>query len=295
VYKVKAYQFNYNWITDIGILVKFKLSLMVIFSSLMAYAILSEGQINWQIFLLLFFGGLGVTFAANALNQALERDYDKLMERTANRPIANGRMNISMGVLISGIFCTIGVILLYFISSSAATLGMLSFVLYAFVYTPLKRYSTLAVPVGAIPGALPVLIAGVAAQGTLTIESLCLFGIQYLWQFPHYYSIAWLAHTDYSRAGFKLIKDFDGKPDPYLGIYGAIYAMMSLILIIPFYFLGELNLIPGLLLILTILVYTYYSFNLYKHNDKPSARQLMFCSIIYLPMMFIIFFINHTI
>ena len=95
---------------DIGILVKFKLSLMVVFSSVASYIIFAKGDFQWSSFALLFIGGLFVTFAANALNQGLERDYDKLMERTLNRPIADGRMSLSMGVLISGIFATFGVI-----------------------------------------------------------------------------------------------------------------------------------------------------------------------------------------
>ncbi|MBK8244951.1 MAG: protoheme IX farnesyltransferase [Saprospiraceae bacterium] len=280
---------------DIGILVKFKLSLMVVFSSVASYLIFAKGDFQWSVFSLLFVGGLFVTFAANALNQGLERDYDKLMERTVNRPIADGRMSLSMGVLISGIFCTLGVIALAAISTAAAALGMFSFVLYAFVYTPLKRYSTLAVPVGAIPGALPTLIAGVAAQNGFTIEALCLFGIQYLWQFPHFWAIAWLGHKDYMAAGFKLVKENAGKPDPSYGLYSAVYSLVSIVFLLPGLINGSIHLAILGLLVLTMIVYAWFGYRLYMNNDRNHARALMFCSIFYLPIVLILFIINNIV
>ena len=126
---------------------------MVVFSSLAGYIIFAREQFDWLNFILLGLGGMFITFSANAINQVLERDFDKLMIRTMNRPLADGRMTISFAVLLAGLFATFGALFLFVINSLAATLGMLSLVLYAFVYTPLKRYSTLAVPVGAIPGA----------------------------------------------------------------------------------------------------------------------------------------------
>lgn len=268
---------------------------MVVFSSLISYFILCGGIVNWTIFSLLTIGGLSITFAANALNQALERDYDKLMERTALRPVADGRMNLSMAVLISGIFCCIGVISLAMINPSSAVFGMLSFIIYAFVYTPLKRYSTLAIPVGAIPGALPVLIAGFAAQGTVTIESFSLFGIQYLWQFPHFWAIAWLAHNDYTRAGFKLIKHNDGRPDPSYGLYSMCYAVLGIIFILPFMYKGDMSVIIFSFLVISMLIYAWFGWKLYKENDRNSAKRLMFCSIIYLPVVLCLLLINNWI
>lgn len=268
---------------------------MVVLSSALSYIILAKDQFHLQQFICLCFGGLFITFAANALNQCIERDFDKLMVRTALRPVADGRMSVSSSVLISGILCTIGVLLLALINSEAATLGMLSFVLYAFVYTPLKRYSTLAIPVGAIPGALPTLIAGVAACQGFTYEALCLFGIQYLWQFPHFWSIAWLGHEDYKRAGFKLIKDIDGKPDPKYGLYSSVYSAFSLIFILMFYLTDHLSVLMTVLLFFVIVTYVFFGWNLYKNNDEKAARKLMFCSIIYLPLMLILFLINSLV
>lgn len=266
---------------------------MVIFSSAATYWIFAGSQFNTLVFYLLIGGGLLITFAANALNQAIERDFDKLMERTANRPLASGRMSLSTAVLLAGLCLVLGIALLVAISPLCATLGMLSLVLYAFIYTPIKRFSTLAVPIGAIPGALPTLIAAVAAQQTITIEALCFFGIQYLWQFPHFWAIAFLGHKDYIQAGFKLIKDIDGQPDPRFGIYSAVYSLLGILFLIPL--LTTLALHPVIfgMLILIMLLFAYYGWNLYKINDRFAARKLMFFSIIYLPVIFILFIINN--
>lgn len=278
---------------DLGLLVKFKLSLMVVFSSLAGYIIFAREQFDWLNFILLGLGGMFITFSANAINQVLERDFDKLMIRTMNRPLADGRMTISFAVLLAGLFATFGALFLFVINSLAATLGMLSLVLYAFVYTPLKRYSTLAVPVGAIPGALPALIAGVAAQNGLTNEALCLFGIQYLWQFPHFWSIAWLGHKDYTQAGFKLIKDNNGSPDPAFGLYSAFYALLSILFLLPALYNSTLSISYFLILVITIFIYSFFGFQLFKKNDRNSARQLMFVSMIYLPVVLIVFILNN--
>jgi protoheme IX farnesyltransferase len=278
---------------DLGLLVKFKLSLMVVFSSLAGYIIFAREQFDWLNFILLGLGGMFITFSANAINQVLERDFDKLMIRTMNRPLADGRMTISFAVLLAGLFATSGALFLFVINSLAATLGMLSLVLYAFVYTPLKRYSTLAVPVGAIPGALPALIAGVAAQNGLTNEALCLFGIQYLWQFPHFWSIAWLGHKDYTQAGFKLIKDNNGSPDPAFGLYSAFYALLSILFLLPALYNSTLSISYFLILVITIFIYSFFGFQLFKKNDRNSARQLMFVSMIYLPVVLIVFILNN--
>ncbi len=283
---------SFDIIRDIGLLVKFRLSLMVVFSSIATYLIFAGDHFNYSNLFCLCVGGLFITFAANSLNQILEREYDKLMERTKERPLASGRMNLSTAILIAGIFSIIGVSLLVLISPMCATLGMLSLVLYAFIYTPVKRLSTLAVPIGAIPGALPTLIAAVAAQQGITVEALCFFAIQYLWQFPHFWSIAFLGHQDYVQAGFKLIKDINGAPDQRFGLYAAIYALLGIVFLIPLYSILSLNPIIFCALIVCMILFAFYGFLLFKNNDRKSARQLMFCSILYLPVMFVLFILN---
>ena len=289
----KVHTKNYNLIHDLGLLVKFKLSLMVVLCSLLVYIIAAAGRWDWLIFSLLFVGGMFVTFGANILNEVLERDYDKLMTRTMARPLADGRMSVSAAVLLSGLFCVLGIVALSAINPLAATLGMLSFILYAFVYTPLKRFSTLAIPVGAIPGALPALIASVAAQGHLSLESLNLFAIQYLWQFPHFWAIAWLGHSDYTKAGFKLIKDIDGAPDPKFGLYASIYSLSTLLIFIPTALVFNYSILTIIGVVSLVLVYALFGLKLYKNNDRISARNLMFFSFVYLPLVLFFFVIQN--
>ncbi len=151
-----------RWFSAVGVLVKWRLTLTVVFSSVMAFAIAAGSEISLLPSLILGVGGILITGAANAMNQILERDYDKLMERTKDRPVASNTMPISEAVVIAGLMLLFGVIALALFNPLTAFLGVLSFIIYAFIYTPLKRYSTAAVAVGAIPGALPTLIGCVA-------------------------------------------------------------------------------------------------------------------------------------
>ena len=213
-----ASQEKFSKVRDYILLVKLRLSLVVVVSSILGYMVVANGNGNWVDLLLLAAGGFLVTSAANALNQVLEKDFDILMTRTANRPVATGRMKASEAVMFAGLSCLLGIVVLATFNPLTALLGMLSLIIYAFVYTPLKRYSTLAVAVGAIPGALPVMIGATAFSGTLTLFAFCLFAIQFLWQFPHFWSIGYLGFDDYKKAGYKLLPERMGQIDRNLGI-----------------------------------------------------------------------------
>jgi len=165
VSKNPAASISYSFWGDIKMLIKFKLSLMVLMSSVLGYLVVAGFQTSPTILALLTVGGFLTTAAANILNQVLERDFDSLMDRTKNRPLAANRMKVSEAVLIAGISMVVGIGMLAMINPLTALLGTLSLLSYAFVYTPLKRYSTAAVAVGAIPGALPVLIGTCAFEG----------------------------------------------------------------------------------------------------------------------------------
>lgn len=180
-------------VIDFAQLVKFRLTLTVVFSSLMAYwiALPLDRSYGYRLFSFLL-GGFLITAAANVLNQVLEKNHDALMSRTLNRPLPSGRMNDSDAILIAGIMSVLGLILLATLNLWSSLLGAVSLLIYAFIYTPLKRISSFAVFVGAIPGALPVLIGTIAAQGYLSTLGLCLFAIQFFWQFPHFWAISWL-------------------------------------------------------------------------------------------------------
>lgn len=281
-------------IDDLYLLVKFRLSLMVVASSVLAYVIAAGSSFSWSIFVLLFIGGFGITAAANGINQVLEREFDSLMERTKIRPLAANRMKSSEAVLISGFMLVIGIMCLSFINPVVSFLGMLSFMLYAFVYTPLKRYSTISVAIGAIPGAFPVLIGVVAHDGALTLLGLTLFMIQFLWQFPHFWAISFLSFDDYNNAGFKLLpKGKDGKIDRNLGAYSAVYSLLIIPTVVIAYYAGlETSMIALGGVILLTLIYTWYAIKMQIDKDRTSALKLMFSSFFYLPLVLILYIIG---
>ena len=272
-------------------LVKVKLSSVVVITSMLAYAVAAGSTFSWYALCLLAIGGFAVTAAANAINQVLEKDFDKHMTRTAERPVTTGRMKTSEAVMFAGIACLIGITILSAFSPITAFLGMLSFVMYAFVYTPMKRYSTLAVAVGAIPGALPVLIGATAATGSITMFAVGLFLIQFLWQFPHFWAIGFLAYDDYTNAGYKLLPTVDGEIDRSLGINSLLYSLLIVPLVVLLLVGGIAGLIPTAIVLGATVVYAFYSFRFHKEFDRNSARQLMFCSFFYMPIVLIAYLI----
>ncbi len=279
-------------VQDYKMLVKFRLSMTVVFSSIMAFLIAAPSSINWLAAGVLGLGGFLVTGAANALNQVLEKDYDKLMKRTASRPLAAGRMTTSEAVMASGFMSLFGITLLALFNPWAATFGMLALIIYAFLYTPMKRLSPSAVVIGAFPGALPTLIGCVAAQGELTLLGLSLFALQFLWQFPHFWSIGWLGFEDYSKAGYKLMPTRHGAPDQNIGLQAFLYAVFLLpVGAIP-YLLGVSGLVSAIIVLVLSLCYAFFSWNFYKAGSRKSALQLMFYSFAYIPVALIALFID---
>jgi len=278
---------------DLKLLVKFKLTMLVVLTSVLAYFVAVGLAVDAKILVMLTLGGFLVTAAANALNQVIEKEFDTQMERTKSRPIAAGRMTVSQGVILAGIALITGTIILSFIHPLTGLLGMLSVVMYAFVYTPMKRFTTLAVPVGAIPGAMPVLIGFVAGQGEITILAILLFAIQFLWQFPHFWSVAYLSHDDYMNAGFKFLHaEEDGSPDRQLGLYSLVYALILFVVCGACVYLGYTGWIGGILLMGLTAQYAYSSFGFYQKFDRESARKLMFSSFAYIPVALICFMLN---
>lgn len=272
-------------VKDYGVLMKFKLSLTVVFSAVMAFLIALNSLFVWSDLCILFFGGLFTTGAANALNQVLEKDYDKLMKRTENRPIATGRMTVSEGVLVAGLSSLLGISLLAFFNPLTAFLGMVSLILYSFVYTPMKRVSNFAVTIGAIPGALPIVIGCTAAEyGQLTSLALALFGIQFIWQFMHFFAIAWLGDEDYKNAGFYLLPTSDGAKDERVGKLSIIYSLFLLPISWMPYLIGTTGIVSAITLTILALFFVYYGWNLYKKCSREAARAQMFFSLVYLPI-----------
>lgn len=277
---------------DYLMLVKFRLSLTVVFSSVMAFLIASTGAINWKEVLILSLGGFLITGAANALNQVMEKDFDKLMSRTANRPLATGRMTVSEAVLAAGLMSLAGVTFLALFNPLTAFFGMVAMLSYAYIYTPMKRISPLAITIGAFPGALPMLIGCVAAEGTLTWLGLGLFALQFIWQFPHFSAIGWLGFDDYQKAGYKMIPSINGKRDKSAGFQSFIQALLLIPLGLIPYFMGLTGIISAVIVTVLALIFAYYGWNLHKKCNRKAALHLMFSSLLYLPLALIALFFD---
>lgn len=288
----QAIAVEYSKFTDYKMLVKFRLSLTVVFTSVIGYMIIANGDIRWQTLMLLAIGGFFTTAAANAINEVLEKDNDALMKRTQDRPLATGRMKNSEAVLFAGLSCLVGISMLSMISPLTSILGMISFLLYSFVYTPLKRYSTLAVGVGAIPGALPVLIGGTAVDGQIHLLAVALFIIQFLWQFPHFWAIGYLGFDDYKNAGYKLLPENDGQIDRMLGKNAMLYTLLILPILVFLGYRDIVSMLPLTLCFIITLVFVFFGYKFHKEFDRTSARKLMFASFFYMPLILLFILLN---
>lgn len=273
-----------RWLQDFKMLVKFRLSLTVVFSSAMGFLIASPGDWNWFSLFMLSLGGFLVTGAANILNQVLEKDYDRMMQRTADRPLAAGRMRISEAVLLAGVMALFGITILAWFNPWTAFLGMVALMLYAFVYTPMKRIGPVAVFVGAIPGALPTLIGAAAAEGFISALGTALFAIQFFWQFPHFWSIAWLGHDDYINAGYRLLPDGGEERRNTTGLYALFYALPLIPLGLVPWMTGATGMVSALVIAVLSLGYAAMGWALFRRNDRKAALQLMFYSFIFIPV-----------
>ncbi len=247
-------------------------------------------QDKWFRIFLLFAGGMLVTGSANAINQVVEKDTDALMMRTGKRPVASGRMSETHGWVFAIITGAIGVFILgHYFNWLSAGLAAFSLFLYAFIYTPLKKVSSIAVLVGAIPGALPCLIGWTAGEGQLSLGGWVLFAIQFLWQFPHFWAIAWVAHKDYSNAGFKLLPAEKG-PTKFTALQTVIYSLLLLpVTLLPFLTgMSSFDDVKGIVSVGLVLAANIFMImrciNLYKNMDVSHARKVMFGSYMFLPV-----------
>mgnify|MGYP001810159921 FL=1 len=219
-------------------LIKFRLSALVTFSAVFGFILGDSGVVfSWVKFFALMVGGFLISGASGAANEIWERDIDKLMKRTENRPLPLNLISLKEAYWFTSIIALLGIAILWIFTNPLTTvLGVLSMVLYVFVYTPLKRVGPIAVFVGAIPGAMPPLLGWTAATGAISHEALIIFGIQFIWQFPHFWAIAWVSDEDYKRAGFKLLPS-GGQKDLNTAIQIMIYTLFLLPLgLLPTYF-----------------------------------------------------------
>jgi protoheme IX farnesyltransferase len=277
-------------IKDYKELTKFTLSFTVVFTCVICFLLAPNNGYSLKMILILFGAGMLVTGSANAINQATEKHTDAVMKRTANRPVAAGRMSTQEAYTFAFIAGMLGVVIMgYFFNLASALLSLLSLFIYAFIYTPLKTKNSIAVLVGGIPGALPCLIGWVAGFYNEPINWLggwILFAIQFIWQFPHFWAIAWVAHQDYTKAGFKLLPSDKGPTK-----FTALQALMYSVLMIPIGILPNMVHISGLtslwIILLCNLVIVAFCVQLYLKMNVKAARMVMFGSYIYLPIVYL--------
>jgi heme o synthase len=279
-------------------LIKFTLSFMVVFSTVVSFLIAPNEQfyVRSKIVsvLLLFVAGMLITGSANAINQVLEKKSDALMKRTAKRPVASGRMSVNEASIFALIAGALGVFIMWqYFNLQSAMVGLFSLLMYGFVYTPLKKVNSISVLVGAIPGALPCLIGWVAATDSFSAGGWILFGIQFLWQFPHFWAIAWLAHTDYTAAGFKLLPGDKG-PTKFTAMQTVIYSALMIPMGLLPYTTGMSGIVSMWVLLACNLWMVYVSIILFIKMDVKSARKVMFSSYFYLMIVLLALFADRV-
>jgi protoheme IX farnesyltransferase len=278
--------------SDFSKLIKARLTFLVVFSASISFLIGSRANdhIDWINWVKLIVGGFLVTSAANAFNEIIEKDLDKLMKRTMDRPIPSGKMNTGQALVLGLGMGMAGTYLLGSLNLLTGLLSVFSILLYAFAYTPLKRKSPIAVFVGAIPGALPPLIGYVAAHGKIDDIALILFGIQFVWQFPHFWAIAWVLDDDYKLAGFRLL------PTGNRNLGSAVITFIFTLILVPVsllptiygyggYWVGGVSLVCSL-------YFLYQAYGLLRTRQIEAARKLMFGSFMYLPLVQVMFLVD---
>ena len=272
-------------------LTKFRLSALVSFSAVFGFLLASNEADLFKI-VILFISGYLVSASSVINNQILEKDFDKLMDRTKNRPLPMGKISSKKSILISIIFMLVGLTLMgYFLNIYSAVISFLSLLLYSFIYTPLKRVGPIAVFVGAIPGALPPLIGWVANTNSISLEAVIIFSIQFIWQFPHFWAIAWLYDDDYKKVGFKLLPS-NGKKNLNTAINIMTYTLFLIPLgLLPTIF-GITGIISGTIAVVCAILFLIQTIKLIKDYSKASALRVMFGSFIYLPIVQISYIID---
>ena len=284
-------KFTFSFFIEIT---KLRLSVSVVFSSVISYLI-GMSEFDFEIFSYLVVGGLMMVSASNIFNQVIERDLDALMQRTKGRPLPMGQISVNNALVLGFTFVIAGLTFLYIISPLCAMLGAISIFIYACVYTPLKLITPLSVFVGAIPGAIPFMLGWVAATNELGVEALALFLMQFFWQFPHFWAIAWWQNDEYEKAGFKMLPT--GRKDKSTTFQIIFYSFWAIIMsIVPYFNVTEdLSLSTyGLVIVLMLGMFLlFYSFQLFKTSTTQNAKVLMYVSILYLTLVQIVYLIDN--
>ncbi len=271
---------------DLAVLFKLRLGTFVVLSAVLGW-FMGTDSIGLIPFLELTVGGYLLTGASNGFNQILEKDADAKMGRTAGRPLPTGRMSVRAAATWSTLAGLLGLAALFHLGIKAGLLGLLAIASYVLAYTPLKSRTGFSVLVGAIPGAIPPMLGYVAATHKFGIEPGTLFAVQFMWQFPHFWAIAWVAHEDYLKAGYKMLPFKEGRSDAsarQILLYTALCIPASLL---PWALPGASTMVGNIAFVVAIfagLGFLVPAFKLWRSLDVKDARQLMFASFLYLPV-----------
>ncbi|PHS10908.1 MAG: protoheme IX farnesyltransferase [Kordia sp.] len=283
-----------NLFQDFKAITKHRLAISVVFSSVAGYLIAVGKEVDFVVLAMLAVGGYCMVGASNAYNQIIERDLDKLMDRTKNRPIPLGTISVKAAFVIATLLTIIGLVTLYLINPKSAMFGAISIFMYVSLYTPLKTKTPLSVFVGAFPGAIPFMLGWVAATNEFGIEPGTLFLMQFLWQFPHFWAIGWFLYDDYAKAGFFMLPT--GKKDKNTAVQIIMYTIWTILAsIIPvFGFTGDLKLsiVAAVIVFILGLGMLYYAILLFKRMDAKTARQLMLASVSYITLLQIVYIVD---
>jgi len=280
---------------DFLMLIKHRLTSTVVFSAGIGFVLGSQGAFHWAQFLLVLAAGFLITSGANIANQVIEKDSDSLMSRTRNRPVVTGRVHPSLATMLSILFGVAGVSLLAFFANTwSAGIALASFVTYAFLYTPLKRKSRISVLIGAFPGAAPPVIGYTAAMGGIDELGILIFVIQFIWQFPHFWAIAWNLDDDYRKAGIRMLPAKTGRSRTTALITLVVTASLLLVSFYPIFFM-DISIIAALLIVALSLHFLNQAWKLFRTTELKAARKLMFGSFYYLPLVQIILIVTKLI
>jgi protoheme IX farnesyltransferase len=281
-------------LTDFYELTKPRMNFLVVLTTMVGFYMASGRRIDWLLLLHTVLGTALTAAGASVLNQFIERDLDRLMPRTKNRPLPAGRILPAEALLLGIAFGVIGVAYLaVFVNALTASLGAITLLSYIFVYTPMKRHSSLNTVIGAIPGAIPPMMGCTAVHNAITVESVALFAILFFWQMPHFLAIAILYRRDYAAAGFKMLPVLDED----LHITGRQILLYSITLIpitlMPV-FAGMAGAAYFTAAVLMGLAFLSFGVSCATTRTRMDARKLFFASIIYLPVLLGVMMANRT-
>ncbi len=290
-------------LADYGSLMKLRLASLVVYSAGLGYGIAlltaevfpvankEDADFSWITFLYIIIGGFLVTGSSNGFNQVIERESDKKMKRTENRPLPAGRMQVPEAMMVSIIAGLVGLFLLYQINYISFALGLIALVSYVIIYTPLKKVTPISVFIGAFPGSIPPMIGYIAATGEFGFEPGMIFLVQFIWQFPHFWAIAWKGSEDYRKGGYKMLPFGDDKDKRT-----AFIILFYTLFVIPAGILPWVFDISGLTsMILSVVLGVYFirpAIKLYKSLEDKDALKLMFASFSYLPLVFLFYYLD---